>query len=603
MCGFVGAVGLRAQPDPDVAERILDSLRHRGPDTGAHSYRDGVWMGSRRLKVLDLRDDANQPMDDPATGVSLVYNGEIYNYVELRAALRGAGHDFRTTGDTEVLLRGYLEWGAGVFARCNGMWACAIDDPRHRRVLLCRDRFGEKPLYVGRDARGAWWFGSEAPTLRLAGAGTGRYDRARVLNFLAFGDAEDPEGSFLEGIAQLPPGHHVLLEAGGAYEPRRWWSLDELARRVWDAPAPPDDRAQSVLDDAVRLRLRSDVPVGSSLSGGVDSSTVVASIRAVAPGAPLHTFTASFPGSSVDEWERAHRVGELFGAEMHRVEPTVDGFLDSLPTLVIRQGGPFDSPSVYAQWCVMHAAADAGVVVLLDGQGADETWGGYPKHAWFALGESVLHADVAGSARLLRTWRVFGGLPAPDPLQIAGLALPDGPRRLARSCLRRTQRWLGPALRATSTVDPQGRKTAGPLLRQAALADAQRVILPRLLRYADRTSMAWSRELRLPYLDERVVETALASGWQRGLQDGWTKARLRRLAARRVPADVAWRRDKTAYDVPDREWRTHPRVVDAVRSALDALVDFGILATREAPVSPWRTLSLACFLDQSRLSG
>lgn len=115
--------------------------------------------------------------------------------------------------------------------------------------------------------------------------------------------------------------------------------------------------------------------------------------------------------------------------------------------------------------------------------------------------------------------------------------------------------------------------------------------------------MAWSRELRLPYLDERVVEAALASGWRRGLQDGWTKARLRRLAARRVPGDVAWRRDKIAYDVPDREWRTHPRVVDAVRSALDALVDFGVLASREAPVSPWRTLSLACFLDQSRLSG
>jgi len=195
MCGIVGAVGLDEKLDPERTRALLDSIRHRGPDASGEIFREGVWLGSRRLKVLDLRDGANQPMCDAESGIGLVYNGEIYNYIELRESLEQAGHRFSTTGDTEVILRGYLEWGDDLFRRCNGMWAIAIHNPRRGEVLICRDRFGEKPLFVGRDAGGAWWFGSEARTLRLAGAGSGRYDHARILNFLAFGDAEDPTGS------------------------------------------------------------------------------------------------------------------------------------------------------------------------------------------------------------------------------------------------------------------------------------------------------------------------------------------------------------------------------------------------------------------------
>lgn len=603
MCGIVGAVGLRAEPSADAAGAILDTLRHRGPDAAGHVFRDGVWLGSRRLKILDLRDEANQPMGDDRSGVALVYNGELYNFVELREALERLGHRFRTTGDTEVLLRGYIEWGDDLFRRCNGMWAVAIHDPRRGGVLVCRDRFGEKPLYVGRDAARAWWFGSEAATLREAGAGSGRYDRARVLNFLAFGDAEDPTGSFFEGIEQLPPAHSALLTPAGVTELRCWWSLADAASRAWDGPAPADEQVEAALDDAVRLRLRSDVLVGSSLSGGVDSSTVLASIRRADGDRELHVFTASFPDRQVDEWERARLVAERFGAEAHRVEPTVDGFLERLPLLVRRQGGPFDSPSVYAQWCVMEEAEAAGVVVLLDGQGADETWGGYRKYVWFAFADALLRGEVRGAVSLVRNWRRARDLPAPDPLQVAGLALPAAGRQLARGALRRAQRWLGPALRDAKLVDPQGPKTGGPLLRQAAVADGTRVILPRLLRYADRNSMAWSRELRLPFLDEHVVELALASGWRAGLESGWTKQRLRRVAARRVPGEVVWRREKTAYDVPDREWLAHPGVRKQAGAAYEQLRELEVLARgRKAPLAPWRALSLASFLEQSGLS-
>jgi len=542
-------------------------------------------------------------MADDGSGVVLVYNGEIYNFVELRRELEGKGRRFETSCDTEVLLRGYLEWGEGIFPRCNGMWAVAIRDPRRGGTLLCRDRFGEKPLYLGRTRDGATWFGSEAATVRLAGAGSGRFDAARVLNFLLFGDAEDPSGSFFDGIAQVKPGHWVLVGEDGIVEERKWWGLAEFALERWgSSPAEPEE-LEETLDRSVRLRLRSDVLVGSSLSGGIDSSTILGSIRSHDPSREIHVFTASFPGRALDEWDRANRVAEQFGAVAHRVEPTLQGFLDTLPLLVRRQGGPFDSPSVYAQWCVMEEAAAAGVTVLLDGQGADETWGGYRKYVWFAVAEAVLRGDLTSAMCIVKRWRSADDLPSPDLLQVGGLALAAPARHIARLGLRRLGSWTGPALRDAALVDPQGAKLGGPLLREAAVADGGRVILPRLLRYADRNSMAWSRELRLPFLDLQVVGHALSSGWRKGFETGWTKEPLRQVAARRLPDEVVWRRGKTAYDVPEEEWLAQPRLREQLGAAVELLRERQIVEPgRSLPVSAWRALSLASLLEQFGLA-
>jgi asparagine synthetase B (glutamine-hydrolysing) len=204
---------------------------------------------------------------------------------------------------------------------------------------------------------------------------------------------------------------------------------------------------------------------------------------------------------------------------------------------------------------------------------------------------------------VVKQWRSAGDLPPPDALQIAGLALPAAGRNLARLGLRRLQRWIGPALLDSAPIDPQGDKFRGPLLRQAAVADSGRVILPRLLRYADRNSMAWSRELRLPYLDLEVVGHALSSGWRSGFEQGWTKKPLRQVAARRLPAEIVWRRGKTAYDVPEQEWLPHPRVREQLGAAAALLQDRQIVQRgRTMPFSPWRALSLASFLEQSGLS-
>jgi asparagine synthase (glutamine-hydrolysing) len=251
----------------------------------------------------------------------------------------------------------------------------------------------------------------------------------------------------------------------------------------------------------------------------------------------------------------------------------------------------------------MREAAANGIVVLLDGQGADETWGGYRKYVWFAFAEAFMGADFESGRRIIRSWRDAGDLPVPDALQVLGLALPEQARHAARIALRHATGWIGPALREGTLVDPQGVKLRGPLLRQAAIADGRRVILPRLLRYADRNSMAWSRELRLPFLDERVVAMGYGSGWRSGFEAGWTKERLRRLAEKRLPQETAWRRRKVAYDVPDQEWLAHPGIRKHSKSALSVLRELRIVSSSgRVRLSPWRAISLACFLEESKLS-
>jgi asparagine synthase (glutamine-hydrolysing) len=603
MCGIAGAVGLQHAPAEPARRAVLDGISHRGPNAEGDRYREGTWLGFRRLSILDLNSRADQPMVDEATGTAIAYNGEIYNFVELRRDLEGHGHRFSTSGDTEVMLRGYLEWGEGVFARCNGMWACAIDDPTAEGVLLSRDRFGEKPLYTGRHPDGSWWFASEIRSLVDIGVGDRRLDLERAFGFLALGDVEDPSGSYFAGITPLPAGTIAVLSATGRSSPQAWFCLDDLMSEAVSRGPGSDEEVRDALDRAVELRLRSDVEVGTSLSGGVDSSAVVASLRAVDAERTLHAFTASFPGRDIDEWGRAKQVGERFGVALHRVEPTPEGFVDELDAMVDHQGAPIESPTVYAQWCVMRRANEEGVTVLLDGQGADETWGGYLKYAGFALADGVGRGRLPSSAGMVRAWQSLGGLPRVDVPQLAGLATGERTRtRLVGVLADRRRRPLGPAFADVAVRDVQA-PGRGPLMERAARSDLRRVVLPRLLRYADRNSMAWSREIRLPFLDPEVVRLGIGSNWFDGFASGWSKLALRRAVDSRLPKEITWRREKTAYEVPVNEWLRRPDLSALVDQAGNDLADLGLLASPStAALDPWRVLSLARLVDRYGLT-
>jgi asparagine synthase (glutamine-hydrolysing) len=557
MCGIAGTAG---DPPPDRAllSRMASTMQRRGPDG------EGVWLDDvagfafRRLAIIDLHERSSQPMH--LGPLHLVFNGEIYNYRELRDELRGLGHAFGTEGDAEVLLHAWSQWGEGALDRFNGMFAFAVWDESERALTLAADPFGEKPLYYA-EAGDRLVFGSELKAILHDPAVPAAADEEALALFLTRGSMPQIEASFFHGIRRLPAAH-VLRWHAGTTTLRRYWtpSRVEAPREYGEAV----ERVRELLRDSIRLRLRSDVPVGTSLSGGVDSSTVVALSAQLAGEHRRHAFTARFRGFERDEWEYATEVAERAGVvEHHSVEPTADELLGDLPQLVLDHEEPVSSLSVYAQWRVMEAAKQVGVTVLLDGQGGDELFAGYPTAVGYALRSLPLTAAV----------RELVGAPRTAALVAQALAidhLPDPARTLYR---RRTA-----SVYVARSVAQESAPKVRPLLRldglngsplgRELLAEAFDTSLPNLLRFADRSSMAHSREVRLPFLDRRIAELALSLPVSFLYAGGVTKRVLRDAARGLVPDAVLERRDKVAFEPPQKRWLAEPGLRKLVADVL-----------------------------------
>jgi asparagine synthase (glutamine-hydrolysing) len=558
MCGIAGAVG-QQQTDVAVVRRMADAMRHRGPD-GAGQWSDtGVAFAHRRLAILDLHPRSDQPMH--FAHWHLVYNGEIYNYRELREQLEGHGHRFETTGDTEVLLHAWAEWGEQALDRLNGMFALAVWDARDRSLALATDPFGEKPLFY-RAERGSVIFASDLKGLLEHPATRGEPDPVTLAAFLARGGARpDPERTFLAGVRRLPAAHVLRWRAGRA-RLRRYWAPAQI-------DVPRDYGAavatyRELLADSVRLRLRSDVPVGTSLSGGLDSSAIVALVAAAAgPEPPRHAFTARFPGFARDEWPYARAVAERAGvARHHDVRPSAADLLHDLDRFVDDHQEPVGSCSVYAQWRVMRAAHDAGITVLLDGQGNDEILGGYGDAAGFAL-------RSGGPAGVLR-----GVLREPGRIRpvIRAAGADHLPLRLRHGYLRRgATPYAAPdvtAAGARHAARPPVRRGREDPFRRYLLRETFDTGLPVLLLYADRSSMAHSREVRLPFLDRRVAEFSLSLPPSFAFGDGRSKRILRDALAPLLPDAVLRRRDKVGFEPPQHGWLHDPAVRERIADVL-----------------------------------
>jgi len=556
VCGIAGIVG--APPDPGLLQRMADTMRNRGPDGEGTWIEGDAGLAFRRLAIIDLHERSNQPLH--LGSLHLVFNGELYNYRELRAELAGRGHSFETEGDGEVLLHAWREWGEGALERFDGMFAFAVWDAHERRLTLACDPFGEKPLYWTRGGP-RLLFASELEALLLDPDVPRRPEHEALARYVARDEMPAPERSFFEGVWRLPAAH-VLRFAGGRVETARYWR----PRRV-DVPADPREAARELrglLLDSVRLRLRSDVPVGTSLSGGLDSSAVVALSAELAGDHRRHAFTARFPGFDRDEWRYAQEAARGAGVvEHYAVEPRAEELLDDLPRLVRDHEEPVRSSSIYAQWRVMEAAREAGVTVLLDGQGADELLAGY-RHLWGPAVRSLPLREAAGAV-------------ARDRSLVAPVALSLGYERLPGPAARAYRRLAASPYADRSVVAEAARGAAlygaGPLaldgagagdgaaatpLGRALLRDTFALSLPPLLRYADRSSMAHSREVRLPYLDRRLAEFALSmpAGWiYRGGRSKWI---LRAAVADAVPRSIVERRDKIGFETPQHRWLHEP---------------------------------------------
>ncbi len=581
MCGIVGVVdGTGVTRHLEAVERASRALQHRGPDgeglvvldsradpTAGPSHDGGdVALAHRRLSILDLSDAAAQPMQGPSGTTWLTYNGEIYNYLEVRRDLERAGVRFRTTGDTEVLLAAYEHWGESFLERLNGIFAFAVVDLRRRIVLIARDRLGVKPIYLLRNGP-TFAFASEIKALLELGIVAPRLDRSTTWDFLFAGSLDAGSATFFEGVTQLTGGQRGVLSLdSGEWRVERWYDPDLRVRPVDRRSAVHECR--ELLADAVRLQMRSDVEVGSCLSGGLDSTTVVSLAGAEGKGARggIQAFSSQFDDDAANELEYARLAARHTGARLHVTSPTAEQLHAQLDDLVHSMDEPFGSTSIFAQRSVFELARREGVKVTLDGQGADEVFGGYAgyypmflaelqaAHPWQARWERHRHDRFQRAPR--------GTPPAPPATPIAWIdAQLDAEGRAASTYLANTT-WM-----------PCGDSVIANTLAQHTLRNN----LPQLLHFVDRNSMRFGVEARVPLLDHRLVEFGLRLPPELRFRNGYGKWVIRRAMAPQLPRRIVWRRRKLGFATPERAWQSgilRPMILGALHDGtLDGLVD------------------------------
>lgn len=548
MCGILGIVGKRGPVSEEQVRTLTDLVSHRGPDGFGMHVEGNVGLGHRRLAIIDLSANAAQPMRHGSEPVWITFNGAIFNYLELRQELEAQGAAFHSVSDTEVLLNAYLVWGPKCLERLNGMWSFAIHDRRDNTLFCARDRFGIKPLYYT-NTPDAFAVGSEIRQL-LPLLGDRRADAELVNDFLLCGLTDHTNRTFFTGIEKLAPGHFLRVDTTtGNITVNQYYRLvpDKAAAEIDHETGA--EQVRTLLDDAVRLRLRSDVRVGTCLSGGLDSSSVAA-LASAAHGGTFGAITAISEQASNNEEPYAAQVVDRCKLDWIRVKPSYADFAASVAELIDIQEEPFGGPSIMMQYAVMKAARANGVVVLLDGQGGDETLLGYDRYIAAVL------RDRSGGGFFDRIATVRRALAANANLSLTRLAvlffgmssarLRSLAYRLRFGFMKNLQ--LPPSLRrlADSTRDTRAMQ---------ALEIAE-VNLPMLLRFEDKNASRFAVEARLPYLDHRFVEFALGLPVRLKMHEGWAKWPLRKAMADQLPDSICWRRNKITFAAPDGLWLT-----------------------------------------------
>ncbi|MGH7661233.1 MAG: asparagine synthase (glutamine-hydrolyzing) [Vulcanimicrobiaceae bacterium] len=586
MCGIAG---YRGRPDRLAEQRVrlmTDALAHRGPDGDGFFSEDGVVLGHRRLKILDLSEAARQPISDSDGLVVVSFNGEIYNYRELRAELESRGHRFSSTGDAAVIPAAYLEWGLDFARHLRGMFALALYDRRDGRMVLLRDRIGIKPLYVARLPEGIV-FASEMRAIVAAGFLPRSANADALRQFLRFGYRSSYATAY-QGIDEVAPGSLLISERSGALEVRRFWSPP--ATTAHDPAACPQ-RVREILERAVDRHLQSDVPVGAHLSGGVDSSTIV-SLMAQRTAQPIQTFSVFFEDSAwFDERQYSTAVSAASHAVQHFVSPTPGKVRDELERIIDFLDEPVGGPGAIPQYFLNEEIRNAGIRVVLGGQGADEMFAGYERYR-------LPHALTA--ARTGDFGEAFVSLRR------------TGLRNLAVQLVKRVLR-IDPAAMLTQGAPPDSDTLSLDFARQ--LAHEFRWYLPMLLHVEDRTSMAWSIESRVPFIDDELVEYVLSVPAELKIYEGRLKWMLRDAVRGTVPDLVLDRTDKRGLPTPLGVWMRGPLrsfaadvltdpllrrsgLVDMQR--LERIFNAHLAGVRDFGDLLWRPLAVAIWLARSQ---
>lgn len=570
MCGIVGYFGKKPIQDVNASiEHALTALRHRGPND--HGYESsevaGVSMclGQTRLSIIDLSEAGHQPMHSADKRYTLVFNGEIYNYRELRALLRQDGYNFSTDTDTEVLLSAWMAWGVEALSKFTGMFAFALFDRQTNTLHCARDAFGIKPFFYKHDDSG-FCFASEVPALQPLASGAAAINLQRAYDYLVLGRYDDKFTSFFDSVDHLPPGHHMQMrwENGAQITCSRWWEpeIDLDDDLNFDQAT---EKLRTLFLESVKLHMRSDVQIGASLSGGLDSSALVCAMRYLEPDMALHTFSFIARDSSEDEEEWVDLVNSHVGAIPHKILIASEDLCKDMSDLVQMHGEPFGSTSIYAGYRVFREAREAGITVMLDGQGADEVFAGYHGYPAARFRTMLEQGRFLELARFIKTWSTWPGRsPKLALLHLGDAIIPSQMQGLARGLIGKTPqpRWIdidylqarGVEIGSYSRVE---KNRAG---RGRRLAEFQRALLSgtgmaSLLRHGDRNSMYWSIESRVPFLTTQLAEFAFSLPEEFLVSSqGETKHILRAAMRGIVPDAILDRRDKVGFATPERDW-------------------------------------------------
>ena len=578
MCGILAVLDLDSKGlDTNTLEMMSHSIKHRGPDdygyaffelmgdqqileskeiirrTDFEEFKGLLVFGHRRLSIIDLTEAGHQPMCNEKGDIWVIFNGEIYNYKELTEELLKKGHIFKSKTDTEVILHAYEEWGLECLQHFNGMWAFALWDKKRKRMFCSRDRFGIKPLYYYFNGQ-KFILASEIKAILPDQLIERSSNHNRVYDYLAYGYLDHTEETFFQNINQLRGSHYLTLDIRGEdliLDIRRYWDLKSIEP---ETSYRLEERFLELFEDSIRLHMRSDVPVGTCLSGGLDSSSIVCVAKRFLNSNVHKTFSSCFDDKKYDEREYINKVVEITDSDPHYIFPKPEDLFQEIEDLVWHQDEPFGSTSIYAQWSVFKLAKLNKVKVILDGQGADELLAGYHPYFGFYLSELARtfrfqefieeYSKIRSLYHYSHSWILGHLMVCLSPLALS---------RIIRNQVRlRKNKWLNVNDHSMKEIEFQ--QKFKNIFFDRLYQSLMNLTLPGLLHYEDRNSMAHSIEARVPFLDYRLVEFIFSLPMNQIIRNGTTKVILRETMEGIIPEAVRTRLDKMGFVTPEDVW-------------------------------------------------
>ncbi len=596
MCGIAGIISVnKNEVSHQCLKSMTDAIMYRGPDgEGQWISKNGkVGLGHRRLSIIDLSVNASQPMHY-LDRYSIVFNGEIYNYIELKQTLAGQGYSFKTQSDTEVLMALYDKEKENCLSLLDGMFSFVIYDNADDEIFAARDRFGEKPFYYTYEPRKHFIFGSEMKCLWSVGVRKEINDRMlfSFLNYSAVQNPKDESETFYSNCTNLPHAHYLKLSVGSCtLTTKRYYDINirNIDHTITETQA--QEKFRELFYTSVKRRLRSDVAIGSSLSGGLDSSLIVCVIDRIKKGnqQKQDTFSAIFPGFTKDEREHIDYVIKSTNVSPHFTVPDHDGIIKDMEKIFWHQEEPFESASIYAQYCVMRLAKENNVTVLLDGQGADEYLAGY--HSYYHQFFNDLKKNY--SERSQSQYRAY--LELHDANAVNDLMKKDLKyfiRMKMPKTLKASKNFMSfynhkkESFFSDEFYNANIRNNGIPYhypkdLNSALYHNIFKGELQGLLRYCDRNSMSQSREVRLPFLYHELVEFVFTLPPYFKINKGWTKWILRTAFNGLLPREITWRKDKIGYEPPQTSWLQNKKIQEKIHESKRRLFEHHVISKKE----------------------